>query len=147
MVCMGNICRSPLAESYFKSLTAKAYPSVQIYSAGTHDYHDGSPADPRAIMLAKENNIDITNHKARYINKINLLMFDYIFSMDLNNLLFLSAHFIALKHRQYLLTSFSNKLEVVPDPYYGDINAFNQSFKVIKAGCRSLYEQLFILNK
>jgi protein-tyrosine phosphatase len=83
MVCLGNICRSPLAEGILRSkLSPEKY---HIDSAGTASYHIGCAPDPRSIQVAAKNNIDIAWQKARTLTKEDFRVFDKIFVMDQNN--------------------------------------------------------------
>ena len=83
MVCLGNICRSPLAEGILSSKISKM--KVTVDSAGTAGYHVGSKPDPRAIDIAKKNNIDISTLRARKFERSDFINFDKIFVMDKNN--------------------------------------------------------------
>ena len=83
MVCLGNICRSPLAEGILKSKTFNS--PILVDSAGTAAYHVGASPDERSIAIAKENGIDIANQRARKITTKDFETFDYIYVMDKSN--------------------------------------------------------------
>ncbi len=87
-VCMGNICRSPSAEGVFRRVLAERAPhiEVEIDSAGTHDYHVGSPPDRRAIEAARRRGIDLSSLRARQIREDDFERFDLILVMDDENL-------------------------------------------------------------
>ena len=84
MVCLGNICRSPLAQGIFEQLSKEF--SITVDSSGTARYHIGSTPDPRSIKTALNHGIDISKQKARQFTRLDFDSFDYIFVMDLQNL-------------------------------------------------------------
>ena len=118
MVCLGNICRSPLAEGILTSKTKHI--NVVIDSAGTAGYHIGSLPDSRSIEIADKYNINLRNQRARQISRIDFEKFDIIYAMDTNNY----AHLIALADNKeertkirMILNEINPKLcESVPDP-------------------------------
>ena len=81
MVCLGNICRSPLAHG----IMAKILPDAFVDSAGTGSYHIGSPPDPRSIKVAQDNGVDIRHQSARQFQSTDFIEFDHIFVMDREN--------------------------------------------------------------
>ena len=83
MVCLGNICRSPLAEGILSNKFSKL--DVYVDSAGTSGYHIGESPDPRSINIAQKNNIDISSQRARKISKNDIKKFDLIYAMDKSN--------------------------------------------------------------
>lgn len=83
MVCLGNICRSPLAEGILQSKLSPE--NFTVDSAGTASYHIGKLPDPRSIAVAKKNNIDITHQRCRQFTKNDFDVFDYIYAMDVSN--------------------------------------------------------------
>ena len=90
MVCLGNICRSPLAEGILKQKTKHL--NLTIDSAGTAGYHIGKSPDPRAVAIAKKHDINISKLKARQFSRIDFENFDTIYVMDINNF----SHLISL---------------------------------------------------
>ena len=115
MVCLGNICRSPLAHGIFEQLSKEF--SITVDSAGTASYHIGSSPDPRSIKTAMKHGIDISNQRARQFTKTDFDAFDHIFVMDRQNLkdvLKLSQSEVERNKVKLLLTN-----EEVEDPYYG----------------------------
>ncbi len=138
MVCLGNICRSPLAEGVMRHLTRKA--DFIIDSAGTANYHTGSSPDSRSIAIAAENGIDISHQQARQINQHDLDFFDHIFVMDEHNLN--DVRFLCTtekqKHKIHLLTQAAElTASFVPDPYYGEKEDFKIVYDLIYLACTS----------
>jgi protein-tyrosine phosphatase len=144
MVCLGNICRSPLAEGL---LSAKL-PNDKfiIDSAGTGAYHVGKQPDQRSIQVAKKHGIDITSQKARQFTSRDFENFDYIFAMDnsnYDNILDLAkneAH--KAKVDMILNHLFPGENVDVPDPYYGLQNGFDMVFEMLDETCSILAKKL-----
>lgn len=133
MVCLGNICRSPLAEGILsKHLTSLRIPH-HIDSAGTINYHTGSAPDPRSIQVAAEKGIDISKLSARQVTKIDFEKFDFIFAMDRSNyrdLISLSTE--EQQSRIHLYLEFAGLgPQDVPDPYYGNKKQFEEVFELL----------------
>ena len=136
MVCLGNICRSPLAEGI---MAAKAKNSdLHVDSAGTAGYHLGNPPDPRSVAVAAEHGIDIGGQRCRQFQLSDFGDFDHIFAMDRSNL----AHIHALartpeeRSKAVLLRDAAGEgaLEV-PDPYYGGPEGFLTVYRILDAAC------------
>ena len=130
-VCMGNICRSPVAEGVFRAAVAGAglIERVQIDSAGTHGYHVGDPPDQRAVLSANKRGYDISALRARRVETEDFARFDWIFAMDRANLRALDA----LRPPDYggHLGLFLDLLpdagvREMPDPYYGGADGFER---------------------
>ena len=138
MVCLGNICRSPLADGILRSkLPPEQY---HIDSAGTASYHIGSAPYPRSIEVAAKNNIDIAWQKARAFTKEDFQVFDKIFVMDQNNyddVIGLSSS-VAEKYKVQLILANSE----VPDPYYGDATNFKMVFNLLDEACNKICTQI-----
>lgn len=117
MVCLGNICRSPLAHGIMEHLVQKAQLDWQIDSAGTGDWHIGEAPDKRSIKTAKKNGIDISQQKARQIAVADLHHFDYIFAMDEQNLV--NIRKISMDASLYQKIQLLDTQEV-QDPYFDD---------------------------
>lgn len=146
-VCLGNICRSPLAEAIFKKKVSERGLEDVVYidSAGTSNYHIGCMADPRSRENALRNNVQI-DHKARQLVAEDLEHFDYIIVMDksnYSNALSLSSS----KHHHekvFMMRSFTEDgLDPsintdVPDPYYGGEEGFQYVFDILDEGCDHL---------
>ena len=139
MVCLGNICRSPLAQGILES---KVNPSkCFVDSAGTAAYHTGNAPDPRSIAVAKQNGIDIQNQKARQFRKEDFQTFTCIYVMDTNNYRDVIALASDEKEKgkvQLILESG----EDVPDPYYGGKEGFQTCFELLEEACNSIIRNL-----
>ena len=123
-VCMGNICRSPTAEGVFRRLVQERAPdlAIEIDSAGTHDYHVGSPPDRRAIAAAARRGIDLRSLRARVVEESDFERFDLLIAMDrLNQATLLDRSPSQYRERVRLFLEFAPAIdeEDVPDPYYG----------------------------
>lgn len=144
MVCLGNICRSPLAQGILENKLKDSHFLWEIDSAGTGGWHAGEKPDIRSIQIANKYNIDITNQRARKIRSIDFEYFDWIFAMDQNNLndLHKQAHDHELS-KIVKMTHFSKKyqLQDVPDPYYGEGDGFQIVYEMLSESidCFLLY--------
>jgi protein-tyrosine phosphatase len=145
-VCMGNICRSPLAEGIFEHLARKAgkHGALRIDSAGTGGWHAGSPPDPRSIEVARAHGIDISTQGARQVNNRDFEQFDLILAMDEDNLKRLKQSCpLQQRHKLHLFCTYaSGTRESVPDPYYGGEDGFLDVYNMLLAGCRSLLAKI-----
>lgn len=137
MVCLGNICRSPLAEGILASKLPKE--KFFVDSAGTGSWHVGHSPDKRSVATAKENGLDICNQKGRQFSKADFDTFDYIFVMDnsnYNDVIHLAQNETQKNKVQLILNSiFPDENVDVPDPYYGMANGFNQVYKMLDEAC------------
>jgi protein-tyrosine phosphatase len=144
-VCLGNICRSPLAEAAFRREAEQLGLDVEIDSAGTGDWHIGYPPDPRAASLARRNGIDISHLKARQVTSEDFLRFDHIVALDANNLRDLERlRPPGAKARLSLLLDHveGRAGEAVTDPYYGDAAQFEQAWRDVAAGAAGLARKI-----
>ena len=137
MVCLGNICRSPIAEGVLKKYLPKDI--FFIDSAGTSSYHVGCKPDHRSIEVAKRYGIFIENQKCRQFNVNDFKNFDHIFVMDKKNL---HEVLSLLDNSKYSKKVQLLSKEEVPDPFYGGINEFADCFKLIDKACKKLAEKL-----
>lgn len=133
MVCLGNICRSPLAEGILKS---KLNPALfEVDSAGTGHWHVGNSPDPRSIKVAKKHDIDISKQKGRQFSKRDFDDFDIIYVMDTENkknVLAMAPNEEEKKKVKLILNElFENENVDVPDPYYGEETDFEHVFKLL----------------
>ncbi|WP_336128709.1 low molecular weight protein-tyrosine-phosphatase [Mesoflavibacter sp. CH_XMU1422-2] len=143
MVCLGNICRSPLAEGILKS---KLDSNFIVESAGTAAYHVGNKPDPRSIAVARQNGLNITNQRARKFNKEDFENFDIIYAMDNSNY----QNIIALaendqqkdKVKLILNESFPDKNLDVPDPYYGGEKGFENVYNMLDNACEIIAKRI-----
>ena len=142
MVCLGNICRSPLAEGILSSKISKM--KVTVDSAGTAGYHIGSKPDPRAIDIAKKNNIDISTLRARKFERSDFINFDKIYVMDKNN--FNDVIGLAENKNEaskvILITDILDSDSFVPDPYYGDLADFEKVFNLLEKICKKIAKNI-----
>jgi protein-tyrosine phosphatase len=147
MVCMGNICRSPMAEGMLRKAVQEAglADEVLIDSAGTHSYHVGDPPDPRAQQAARQRGADISRLRGRKVADEDFENFDYILAMDGDNHSRLLARAPAQHHGKIRrLLSFSRKypnLDVV-DPYYGGPKGFEANLDMIEDAVRGLIREI-----
>ena len=131
MVCLGNICRSPLAEGVLKNKLSSTH--FRIDSAGTESFHIGKPPDYRSIKIAANHGIDISLQKARPFQLEDFNLFDKIYVMDRNNLKVIEQ--LAETSEQRDKVSLILKNEEVPDPYYGDESDFEMVFGLLDNAC------------
>ncbi|MBL29825.1 MAG: protein-tyrosine-phosphatase [Flavobacteriaceae bacterium] len=132
-VCLGNICRSPIAEGILKKYLPKDF---FIDSAGTASYHIGCSPDPRSIKIASKYDIDISNLRARQFIKNDFKEFDYIYAMDKSNLINIQRLDVKKKYVSKIKLLIPEK--DVPDPYYGEMEDFNNCFKLIDIQCKKI---------
>ncbi len=135
MVCLGNICRSPLAEGI---LNSKLNANFEVASAGTAAYHVGNPPDKRSIAVAQQFGIDISQQRARQFKKDDFNSFDLIFVMDQNNYNDVVELATPAQRRKVHLLRENNE---IPDPYYGDASAFQAVFHLIDTACETLVKK------
>ena len=144
MVCLGNICRSPLAEG----LLASKLPKDKFYvdSAGTSNYNIGKQPDPRSIEVARKNGLDITNQRGREFVPNDFNKFDYIFVMDSSNYdnVIELAKTDEQKEKVELILNhlFPNENVDVPDPYYGLQNGFETVYEMLDETCDIIAKKL-----
>ena len=143
MVCLGNICRSPLAEGILRHKIEALGLSWYIDSAGTGGWHAGELPDRRSIAVAKKYGIDITYQRARKIRSSDFEEFDLIFAMDTSNYQDLLRWALdeTEKNKIKLLLQEVNPTTTrsVPDPYYND-NGFEEVFAMINEACDKVIE-------
>jgi protein-tyrosine phosphatase len=137
MVCLGNICRSPLAEGILASKLPQD--KFVVNSAGTGSWHIGHQPDERSIAVAKRNNIDISKQKGRQFTTTDFDTFDYIYVMDNANyldVLELADNTMQTKKVKLILNElFPNENVDVPDPYFGLPNGFESVYKMLDEVC------------
>jgi protein-tyrosine phosphatase len=143
MVCTGNICRSPTAEGVLrhKAKQAGLADRVHIDSAGTHDYHVGSPPDERSSHHASLRGYDLSELRARQVHRLDFERFDLILAMDRGHLQLLQDDCPAEQlHKLRLFMEFApaGMAAEVADPYYGGKNGFETVLDHIEAACDGL---------
>ena len=144
MVCLGNICRSPLAEGILWSKGKNL--KLEVDSAGTSAYHIGKQADIRSIEIANKHAIDLNQQRARQFSRADFDKFDIIYAMDTNNY----THLISLasckvernKIRMILNEVNPNTYESVPDPYYGGENGFQDVYNMLDKACKKIIQNI-----
>jgi protein-tyrosine phosphatase len=149
MVCMGNICRSPTAEGVLRHMVQGAglEDAVLIDSAGTIDYHVGSPPDERSARHAQQRGYDLSSLRARQVHARDFERFDLILAMDWENLQELQSLCPAEhEHKLRRLMEFAPASlgDVVADPYYGKRDGFEHVLDQVEAACAGLVAHLKI---
>nr|MBS0038110.1 low molecular weight phosphotyrosine protein phosphatase [Saprospiraceae bacterium] len=140
MVCLGNICRSPLAEGVLVEKIKEKGLDWEVDSAGTSSYHIGERPDPRSIETAELNGIDIRGQRARQVRKKDFVAFDLIYAMDRSNY----NHLVALagdsegvdKVKLILDEGYPGENREVPDPYWN--NRFDEVFNLLSHSCEQI---------
>ena len=144
MVCLGNICRSPLAEGILASKLPKKLFAVD--SAGTGSWHIGRSPDSRSIAVAKTKNLDISKQKGRQFITSDFEKFDYIYVMDssnYNDVIALATNEQQKQKVKIILDElFPNEKVDVPDPYYGMSNGFEMVYNMLDEVCDLIAEKL-----
>ncbi|MFC6267871.1 low molecular weight protein-tyrosine-phosphatase [Frigoriflavimonas asaccharolytica] len=131
MVCLGNICRSPLAEGILKS---KLNSKFSIDSAGTLDFHQGNKPDKRSISVALRHDVDISQQKSRPIQSDDFEIFDKIYCMDKNNVEDVLKLAKTAEQKAKISLILENDQEV-PDPYYGNEEDFENVYQMLDIAC------------
>lgn len=144
MVCLGNICRSPLAEGILKQKTSRL--NIFVDSAGTSNYHVGDPPDERSVQIARKYGIDITSQRGRQFQVSDFDEFDLIFAMDKSNYydILSLARNEGDKNKVELILNLLNPGENmdVPDPYYGGSKGFENVYKMLNDACDILADRI-----
>jgi len=144
-VCLGNICRSPLAEAAFRARSADAGLDIRADSAGTGSWHIGEPPDRRAQATALRHGIDISRYRGRQVEPADFRRFSHIFALDLDNLAVLHRLRPAdATARIGLLLDLVDGLEGQPvaDPYYGPDDGFEETWDQVDRAARALVARL-----
>jgi protein-tyrosine phosphatase len=141
-VCLGNICRSPLAEGVFRTIVSEAglEDRFEIDSAGTGAWHIGNPPDPRSIEIAAQHHIDISSQRARQVKAEDFRRFETIVAMDRDNLAALKRMGETGSARLRLLLN--TPPQDVPDPYYGGPDGFEKVYQLVRTGGERLLRDL-----
>jgi protein-tyrosine phosphatase len=151
-VCMGNICRSPSAEGVFRHALSRRAPQVtiEIDSAGTHDYHVGEAPDARALAAARRRGIDISQLRARNVMPDDFERFDLILAMDEENMRELKRRAQRAHHERIRLVmeyAPSATRRDVPDPYYGGEQGFEEVLDLLEEAADGLIDALLTQTK
>ncbi|MHC2020138.1 low molecular weight protein-tyrosine-phosphatase [Methylobacterium sp. CM6247] len=143
-VCLGNICRSPLAEAAFRVEAERAGLDAEVDSAGTGGWHAGEPPDPRALAVARRNGVDMSGYRARQVEPADFARFSHIVALNGDNLAVLrrlrpkegAALSLLLDHVP------GRRGEAVADPYYGADAGFDATWADVTLGARHLVRAL-----
>jgi protein-tyrosine phosphatase len=144
-VCLGNICRSPMAEGILKKIYEEKKLKGKVESAGFESFHINEPPDPRAVGVAAKHNIDISKKQARLFRKVDFDQFDHIYVMDtqnMNDVKYLARNESDLQKVDYLMNVLepgSNK--VIPDPYSSGIEDCEKVFELMEKACHKIAEK------
>ncbi|MEA3017441.1 MAG: low molecular weight protein-tyrosine phosphatase [Sphingomonadales bacterium] len=145
LVCLGNICRSPLAEAALRREAGRIGLDLQIDSAGTGDWHVGRPPDARAIAVARRNGADISHLRARQVTARDFDSFDHIVALDGENLAALARlRPEGAKAKLSLLLDHvdGRQGEAVADPYYGEAEHFDATWSDVALGAEALARKI-----
>ena len=143
MLCLGNICRSPLAEGILRN---KITADNLVDSAGTISMHEGQKADKRSIKIASNHSVDINEHRSRPLVEKDFETFDHIYCMDQNNLK--DAMLLTKSEEQRQKVSLildvleSNDSQEVPDPYWGDLSDFEEVYQMLDKACEIIANRI-----
>ena len=139
-VCLGNICRSPLAEAIARNELQKRGLNIRIDSAGTGSWHIGEAPCENSQIVAKNNGLNISNYRARQVSKKDFKDYDLIIGLDASNISNLKQMGC---ENPYLLGSFGYNNEDVPDPYFFDgFEGFDKVFEMIKQCVSTLFDEI-----
>lgn len=145
MVCLGNICRSPLAEGILQDKTFKAGLTWSIESAGTNSYHTGEPPHPLSQKVAKMNGIDISRQRARRFTAADFDVYDKIYALaqdvmdDMKRIA--GKRFDPSKVDLLMNELYPGKNMDVPDPWYGPEKGYHEVYALIDKACDSIIEK------
>ncbi len=145
-VCLGNICRSPMAEGVLRHRAALEGLTIATDSAGTSRNHVGEAPDPRACKAMQRHGIDISDLRARQLQAMDLARFDLLLAMDKHNLA--GIHRLTedsgLRRKALLIMDHApqHPLREVPDPYYGDQEGFEAVYRMLDEAVTGLFEHL-----
>lgn len=146
MVCLGNICRSPLAEGILKKKIKDNNLNAEVASAGFVSSHQGNPADRRAISTAAQFGVDLSKHRASLFTQNSFDLFDCIYVMDQANLkdvLRLARNKEDQKKVDFIMNElYPGENKIVPDPYYGEAKDFVHVFKMLDHVCNAIIEKI-----
>ena len=149
MVCLGNICRSPLAEGILKQKIKEAGLDWFVDSAGTGSWHAGDRPDSRSVEVARKNGIDISHQRARQFKASDLEDFDHIFAMDSSNYQNIRRMAVSPENAEKVELIMNmvqpGYNENVPDPYYND--GFDRVFEMLDQACERIVERYKMLSK
>jgi protein-tyrosine phosphatase len=150
-VCLGNICRSPLAKGILKSKLKKSHPITEVDSAGFEAFHKGDPADARSVAVAADHGVDLSGHRARMFSTLDFDRFDRIYVMDKKNyqdvakLARTVGDMDKVDYIMNLLSPEENKH--IPDPWYGDSEEFEVVYQMLDEACDAMVRDIKSIKK
>ncbi|MEJ8842476.1 low molecular weight protein-tyrosine-phosphatase [Lacibacter sp. H375] len=148
MVCLGNICRSPLAEGVLQHKAWNAGLQWSVESAGTGAWHTGEPPHHLSIKVAKHNGVDISKQRARQFVKEDFLNYDFIYVMDSSNYIDvkqMSGKFWKEEKVDLLLNElYPGENRAVPDPWYGKEDGYHTVYEMIDKACDKIIEKYIV---
>jgi protein-tyrosine phosphatase len=146
MVCLGNICRSPMAEGIMRAKIEKYKLNAEVDSAGFESFHTGDAPDYRAIKVMKRHGIDISDQRARLFRKSDFEIYDQIYVMDKGNFNDVKSAAInsdQMKKVDYILNAINpGSNNPVPDPYYGNEDGFEKAFQLLDSAAEIIANEL-----
>lgn len=146
-VCLGNICRSPLAEGICRSVLAERGVDLRVDSCGTGGWHVGESPDPRSVQVAKKNGIDISGQRARQLAPEDYSRFSYLVAMDQSNAREIRRRMPSSAREDLVVVEFMRYVPNargmdVPDPYYGGPGGFDHVFSLLESGMGPLLDEV-----
>lgn len=145
-ICLGNICRSPIAEGVMKKLAKENNLNWEIKSASTNTYHTGEPPHKSSQTVCKANGIDISAQRAQRITKQDMLYYDkiYVMAADVEEEMkhIVKNHYDATKVSLFLDALYPNMQMDVPDPWYGTEDGFYPVYDLIYKGCEAIIQKI-----
>ncbi len=142
-VCLGNICRSPLAEVIVRAAAEQRGLQYHFESAGTGNWHVGGSADPRSAAKAREYGLDLSGHRAQQVTPRNCHDWDWLVAMDADNKAQLLQMGVA-ESRILMMRQFESSPHIadVPDPYYGGTDGFEHAYRMLADNAERLLDFL-----
>ena len=148
MVCLGNICRSPLAEGILQDKINKRGLEWQVASSGTAGYHVGQLPDTRSMDVSRKHGIDISDQRSQKFQPVNLEEYDFILAMDVNNFEDILSLCTTEKQRQkvQLIMDYGDdpNINEVPDPYYGGENGFANVYEMLDEATEGFLQTMIL---
>lgn len=144
-VCLGNICRSPLAQAALEMRAASLNLPMSIDSAGTGDWHIGRPPDPRALAEAERHGLDISHYRARQIESADFTRFTHVFALDRQNLAdirTIAPEDAPARIAMLLDLVAGQEGQDVIDPYFGDASGFSETWKQVSLAADALIARM-----
>lgn len=144
MVCLGNICRSPMAEGILEARSKDAGLAWEVDSAGTMHYHAGEPPHQQSQLTAKKNGIDISEQRCRQFTADDIRYFDHIYVMDSDNYAAVQKicgqNWQSAKVSRILDVLYPGEQRNVPDPYYGTEKDFEDVYQLLDRACQKIVD-------